>query len=95
MYEKDADGRVKIDVGGTVTPVAHGEAGAGLRNHSSRVFLKDGDTFEVVAFVNGSRYATLTNGTAKAKTGKMCSIYVRTRAEADVVEPVEHVEEPG
>jgi len=71
----------------TVEPRASGGPGNEVRNAWARVWTNDGDTFEVLVRINGHEEHLLASGTAKARSGKRCSLYVRTRGEADVDNP--------
>ena len=86
---KDEDGRIAVNCDGTVIPRdVGGPDGAGLRNHCARTYFKDKDPFSVVMKLNGVDYKTIATGIASAKAGKLCSIFVSVRGEADVDEPV-------
>ena len=86
-YVKDADGRVAINCDGEIESVSQNVIGkAGQRNLSSRLYIKDGEGFVVKVTVGGKDYPVV-SGTGKAVSGKMCSIFIRVRAEADENEP--------
>lgn len=82
---------IKLAFGGLVAPGLSGDAN---RTRHSRIYLKGGAAFEVIIKVGGTEH-TICSGVAKAKTGKLCSIYCRVRAEQDSLAPKEPVfEEP-
>ena len=86
-YAKDADGRILIDGDGEIVSLAQDVIGkASQRNSSSRLFIKDGEAFVVKVTVGGKDYP-IVSGVGKAASGKMCSIFIRVRAEADENEP--------
>jgi len=93
-YEKDGKGRIAQNCGQTMTAIAHGGDGRDARNHSGRVFLKDGASVEVIVRdkADGAEFV-IADFTALAKTTnlaakkRMCAVYVRVRAEAEVDEP--------
>ena len=85
VFDKDEDGRITIHCGGEVKPNAQGEDVAG-RNMSGRVFLKGDKPFEVIVRSDGVEMIVC-SGTSSATAGKMCSLYIRVRGEADVDEP--------
>ncbi len=88
-YEKDGKGRVLQYCGGTVVPAVNTVGpNAGKRNHSARVIVEDGVPFEHIIRLGGDEYVLCT-GVTSAKAGKMCSLFARLRAEADVAEPPE------
>jgi len=77
------------NTGVTIRPTA---AGSGNRNCLSRVFVGDGEAFEVILRV-GPEETLVASGTGVAPTGgKLCAVYIKTRGEADVDPPGE--EEP-
>ncbi len=88
QYIKDGDGRIGINIGGTIVPRAVDTADKTDRNLHGRVFIHNGEAFSVVVKAGGKEYMVC-DGTATAESGKMCAIFVRVRAEADVTEPVE------
>lgn len=93
-YKKDEHGTIVINTDAVIEAADQGGPGwAGKRNTSSRVYVKNGEQFAVTVVVSGRSY-TVCSGTAKAKTGKMCSVFVRVRAEADVKEPTKPVSTP-
>ena len=87
-FVKDGDGRIAINCGGAIIPKTLADTDRASRNVHGRVFVKNGESFTVTATVNGVDYVVC-DGTASAKTGKMCCLFVRVRAEADVDEPAE------
>ncbi len=90
-YEK-IDDRILLNCGGTMGSAPHDDPEkAAKRNRHSRVTLIDGDIFSVVVRTGGKEYVVV-EGEAKAKLGKMFSLFVRVRAEEDVDEPVAPVE---
>ncbi len=86
--------RPTSNINKTVIAKAHDEDHSG-RNATGRVFLEDGEAFSVVVKV-GAETHVMASGTARAKAGKLCSVYVRVRGEADVDEPAPapEIEEP-
>ena len=96
-YEKDAKGRIALNCGKTMTAIAHGEPGRRARNHSGRVFVKDGAPLEVIVrdTSDGAEWVVADfSAVAKAKD-MLCSVYVRVRAEAEVNEPADPTAEPA
>ena len=73
------------NTGVTLTPARPGEDTVG-RNMKGRVYLDDGETFEVIVRT-ATDETVVAKGTAAAGAGKYCSIYCTIRAEADVDEP--------
>lgn len=71
----------------TLVPAAHEEDHT-RRNTGGRVYLRNLEDFDVIVRTGGDEYI-IASGTARAKTGKLCAIFVRIRAEADVEKPPE------
>ena len=96
-YEKDATGRIALNCGKTMTAIAHGEPGRGARNHSGRVFVKDGAPLEVIVRdkSDGQEWVVADFPAVAKSVGKMCSVYVRVRAEAEVGVPKDPALEPA
>lgn len=62
------------------------------RNASSRIWLKNGDTFEIYAKINGVLVnQVLASGKASCKATKRQPIYVRVRIEEEAPEPIEPI----
>ena len=86
-------GRITQNTDATITPGRPGDAAT--RNVLSRVFLANGEAFEVIVRTRADE-TVVAKGTAIAARGKLCSLYVKTRAEADVDKPRPRpMEEPG
>lgn len=81
--------RIKVNTDVTITSGRSDDAAT--RNSRGRVFLEDGESFEVIVKTRTDE-TVVASGTASAVSGKLCAIYVTVRAEADVNEPV--LEEP-
>ena len=93
-YRKD--GRiVLVNCGGEIEPRKEGGPEfAPLRNTDGRVYLPDGEAFEVIVRAGATDHV-VASGTAAAAAGRLCSIWVRVRGEADVPEPPAPVIEPA
>jgi len=83
--------RITHNTDATITPSKAGGPGS-PRNSLSRVFLEDGEDFQVIVKTDTDE-TVVAKGRAKAASGKYCSIYVKVRAEADVSEPKAEKEE--
>lgn len=93
-YEKDGKGRIAQNCGKTMTAIEHGKPGRGERNHSGRVFVKDNTQVEIIVRDKGdgtewviADFKAIAKTTDLSAKKKMCSVYVRVRAEAEVPEP--------
>ena len=75
--------RITQNVDISITPAKQGSL---LRNTLGRVYLRDGEDFEVIVKTTTDS-TVVAKGKAKAAAGKLCSIYTKVRAEADVNEP--------
>ncbi len=71
----------------TITPSKAGDEGVATRNTKSRVFVEDGEAFEVIVRTPTDE-TVAAKGIGRAEVGKLCSVYIKVRAEADADAPV-------
>ncbi len=71
----------------TIIPSRTGDRGVATRNSLGRVYVEDGEAFEVIVRTPTDE-TVAAKGAGKAEVGKLCSIYIKVRAEADVSAPV-------
>lgn len=79
-----ADERIKQNTDATITPGTASDSA--LRNSLGRVYLDDGEAFEVIVRTRADE-TLVARGVASAAGGKFCSLYTKVRAEADVDAP--------
>lgn len=93
-YVKDDADRIAVNCGGIIDSLANtDDARAALRNRQARLYVKDGEAYSVQIIVEGRTY-TVVEGTASAKAGTMCALFIRVRSEADVAAPAAPVVKP-
>jgi len=80
-----ADKRPTQNVDKTLIPTTRG----GGRNALSRVYLEDGEPFQVIVRIGAEDIVVSKGSASTGAVDKRCALYIKTRVEKDVLNPAD------